>query len=69
MGISTKSVQAFPEGQDFLDLLTNIGLKKRVMQKTFVRDCVLFTPLQSSRSTSMFNIPINFSGSKRVFQL
>jgi demethylmenaquinone methyltransferase/2-methoxy-6-polyprenyl-1,4-benzoquinol methylase len=38
-----ESVQAFPEGQDFVDLLTNIGLKNTTCKKLSLGICSIYT--------------------------
>jgi len=42
-GYLYESVQAFPEGQDFLDLLTNIGLKNATCKKLSLGICAIYT--------------------------
>lgn len=42
-GYLYESVQAFPEGQDFLDLLTNIGLKNATCKKLSLGICSIYT--------------------------
>lgn len=42
-GYLYESVQAFPEGQDFLDLLTNIGLKNTTCKKLSLGICSIYT--------------------------
>jgi len=41
-----ESVQAFPEGQDFLDLLTNIGLKDAKCKKLSLGICSIYTAVK-----------------------
>lgn len=41
-GYLYESVQAFPEGQDFLDLLTNIGLKDATCKKLSLGICSIY---------------------------
>jgi demethylmenaquinone methyltransferase/2-methoxy-6-polyprenyl-1,4-benzoquinol methylase len=42
-GYLYESVQAFPEGQDFLDLLTDIGLKNATCKKLTLGICSIYT--------------------------
>jgi demethylmenaquinone methyltransferase / 2-methoxy-6-polyprenyl-1,4-benzoquinol methylase len=42
-GYLYESVQAFPEGQDFLDLLTDIGLKNTTCKKLSLGICSIYT--------------------------
>lgn len=42
-GYLYESVQAFPEGQDFLDLLTNLGLKNATCTKLSLGICSIYT--------------------------
>lgn len=41
------SVQAFPEGQDFLDLLTDIGLKETTCKPLSLGICSIYTGIKS----------------------
>jgi demethylmenaquinone methyltransferase / 2-methoxy-6-polyprenyl-1,4-benzoquinol methylase len=45
-GYLYESVQAFPEGQDFLDLLTNIGLKNTSCKKLSLGICSIYTAVK-----------------------
>lgn len=45
-GYLYESVQAFPEGQDFLDLLTDIGLKNAQCTKLSLGICSIYTAIK-----------------------
>lgn len=47
-GYLYESVQAFPEGQDFVDLLTDIGLKNATCKKLSLGICSIYTGVKSS---------------------
>ncbi|MCH2022941.1 MAG: bifunctional demethylmenaquinone methyltransferase/2-methoxy-6-polyprenyl-1,4-benzoquinol methylase UbiE [Saprospiraceae bacterium] len=45
-GYLYESVQAFPEGEDFLDLLTNIGLKNTSCKKLSLGICTIYSAVK-----------------------